>query len=208
MMTLSAASALEDLLSRSNRERRRHQRVKVVLPGRYMLEDRREFECQTIDMSPGGVALAAPERGEEGSRVVVYLNEIGRIEGRVARHTEQGFALSLDASRAKRERLAEQLTWLANRRELGMREDRRHERLTPQRLRSTLILPDGKERWAVIIDLSRSGVALRSDFEPELGASLVIGATLGRVVRKFPGGFALEFVRLIPAEQFGEDTVL
>ena len=32
-------------------ERRRHQRVKVNLLGRYMLADRREFPCQVIDVS-------------------------------------------------------------------------------------------------------------------------------------------------------------
>ena len=35
-------------------ERRRFQRVRVNLLGRYMLADRREFPCQITDMSPGG----------------------------------------------------------------------------------------------------------------------------------------------------------
>ena len=43
-----------------NDERRRHQRVKVNLLGRYMLADRREFPCQVVNMSPGGMALIAP----------------------------------------------------------------------------------------------------------------------------------------------------
>ncbi|MBN8964736.1 MAG: PilZ domain-containing protein, partial [Rhizobiales bacterium] len=38
-------------------ERRRHQRVRVNLLGRYMLVDRREYPCQVINMSPGGMAL-------------------------------------------------------------------------------------------------------------------------------------------------------
>ena len=41
-------------------ERRRHQRVKVDLLGRYMLPDRREFPCQVVDMSPGGISMVAP----------------------------------------------------------------------------------------------------------------------------------------------------
>jgi c-di-GMP-binding flagellar brake protein YcgR len=41
-------------------ERRRFQRVKVHLLGRYMLPDRREFPCQVINMSPGGMAVIAP----------------------------------------------------------------------------------------------------------------------------------------------------
>jgi hypothetical protein len=36
----------------SAEERRRFQRVKVHLLGRYMLPDRREFPCQVINMSP------------------------------------------------------------------------------------------------------------------------------------------------------------
>ncbi|MGH9445331.1 MAG: PilZ domain-containing protein, partial [Terriglobia bacterium] len=38
-------------------ERRRFQRVRVNLLGRYMLADRREFPCQVVNMSPGGMAL-------------------------------------------------------------------------------------------------------------------------------------------------------
>ena len=41
-------------------ERRRHQRVRVNLLGRYMLADRREFPCQVVNMSPGCIALIAP----------------------------------------------------------------------------------------------------------------------------------------------------
>lgn len=47
-------------------ERRRHQRVKVSLVGRYMLADRREFPCQVVDMSPGGIAVIAPVVGKIG----------------------------------------------------------------------------------------------------------------------------------------------
>jgi c-di-GMP-binding flagellar brake protein YcgR len=47
-------------------ERRRHQRVKVSLLGRYMLADRREYPCQITDMSPGGMALIAPVSANPG----------------------------------------------------------------------------------------------------------------------------------------------
>ena len=50
-------------------ERRRFQRVRIDLLGRYMLADRREFPCQVINMSPGGMALIAPVAGNPGERV-------------------------------------------------------------------------------------------------------------------------------------------
>ena len=66
-------------------ERRRFQRVKVHLLGRYMLPDRREFPCQIINMSPGGLALLAPGIGNVGDRVIAYLDHIGRVEGKITR---------------------------------------------------------------------------------------------------------------------------
>src|SRR5579863_6676407 len=121
-------------------ERRRHSRVKVRLPGQFMRENRKEFPCMTIDLSVGGVAFAADERVEIGERIIAYLTHIGRIEGRVVREFQGGFAISMKVPGLKRERLADQLTWLANRQELGMPEDRRHERIRPRSPRTTLIL--------------------------------------------------------------------
>jgi hypothetical protein len=189
-------------------ERRRHQRVKVTLIGRYMLSDRREFPCQTIDMSPGGVALFAPVKGAVAERVVVYLDQLGRIEGVIARHLDNGFALALNVPLKKREKLAEQLTWLANRHALGMPEDRRHERIVPSLIRSSLKLPEGAEYLAKIIDVSLSGVAIHVDAQAPLGTIVAIGQTQGRVVRHFEGGLAVEFLRPLPLDAFDENIVL
>ena len=49
-----------------NEEKRRFQRVRVNLLGRYMLADRREFPCQVLDMSPGGMAIIGPGERHRG----------------------------------------------------------------------------------------------------------------------------------------------
>ena len=121
-------------------ERRRHQRVKVRLTGQFMRQDRREFPCATIDISPGGIAFEAEASGEVGERIIAYLNQIGRVEGTVARHFYGGFAIQMKLPPLKREKLADQLTWLANRQVLGMPEDRRHERIVPRNRHTTLTL--------------------------------------------------------------------
>src|ERR1041385_3364263 len=87
-------------------ERRRHQRVKVNLLGRYMLADRREFPCQVIDMSPGGMALIAPIAGQPGERVIAYVDHLGRLEGKIARHIENGFAMMIEAPLRTRDKRA------------------------------------------------------------------------------------------------------
>ena len=189
-------------------ERRRHQRVSVSLPGRYMLNDTREFPCQTRDMSPGGVALIAPVKGLIGERVVVYLNQIGRIEGAIARFIADGFALRMNFPMLKREKLADQLTWLANRHSLGLKEDRRHERIVPSNTRTTLKIADGREYLARLIDISISGAAVKCDADLTLGAPVTVGTTPGRVVRVFAGGVAVEFQRAFQADAFSADAAL
>jgi hypothetical protein len=89
--------------------------VAVNLLGRYMLENRREFPCQVVDMSPGGMALIAPVSGHEGERVVAYVDRIGRLEGAIARRFANGFAMDFAASDRKRDKLAAQLAGLAHR---------------------------------------------------------------------------------------------
>jgi len=191
-------------------ERRRHSRVKVRLPGQFMRENRQEFPCITIDMSLGGVALAADEPVELAERIVAYLDHVGRVEGRVVRDFLGGFAIAMKLPSLKRDRLADQLTWLTNRQELGMPEDRRHERIRPRRSRTTLILPTGREVMASIVDVSQSGVAvsLASPVAPPVGTPVTVGTTKGHVVRLFPNGLAVEFTRMIPQSDFGEDITL
>ncbi len=189
-------------------ERRRHQRVKIALLGRYMLEDYREFPCQTLDMSPGGLALFVPVKGRLGEKVVAYIDQLGRLQGTIARQFDNGFALQLSMSQVKRERLADQLTWLANRHALGMPEDRRHERLVPNNPRTTLKLTDGREYMVRLIDFSISGCAVLCDVKPPMNTLVKIGNTAGRVVRLFEAGVAIEFTQMFEVEHFDANLTL
>src|SRR5205085_8240956 len=87
-------------------ERRRFQRVEINLLGRYMLSNRREFPCQVANMSPGGMALIAPVAGSVGERVIAYVDHVGRLEGIITRHFENGFAMTVVATSRKRDKLA------------------------------------------------------------------------------------------------------
>src|SRR6516162_2218937 len=126
-------------------ENRKYQRVKVDLLGRYMLEDRREFPCQVVDMSPGNMAVIVPQCGRLGERVVAYIDHIGRLEGMIARIFPSGFSMTIAASQRKRDKLAAQLTWLANRHVLDLPEDRRHQRVAAGDQTTTLMLENGAE---------------------------------------------------------------
>jgi PilZ domain-containing protein len=177
-------------------ERRRHQRVKVNLLGRYMLADRREYPCQVVNMSPGGMALIAPVCGNVGDRVIAYVDHLGRLEGQIARQIQNGFAMTISATARKRDKLAAQLTWLANRHILNLPEDRRHGRFVPKQVMARLIMPNGTNIGVRIIDISVSGAGIATSQRPEIGSHVTLGNIPGRVVRHLEEGFALEFTRL------------
>jgi hypothetical protein len=175
-------------------ERRRFQRVKVHLLGRYMLPDRREFPCQVINMSPGGLALLAPGIGHVGDRVIAYLDHIGRVEGKITRIIDNGFAMTVAATARKRDKLAAQLTWLANRDILNLPEDRRHDRVVPRNPIAIITLEDGTRMTCRIIDLSLSGAAVAAEHRPPLQSLVLLGRVQARVVRNLEEGFAMEFI--------------
>jgi hypothetical protein len=183
----------QGVLSRIVPDRRRYKRITVTLLGRFMRESKEEHPCRLIDISAGGAAVSARVIVPVGERVVAYFDHIGGIEGPVQRKFEGGFAFSITATRHKREKLAAQLTWLANRSELG-EEGRRHERMTPTNGEQTLQLTEGISLTCRVLDVSISGASIATPARPELGSEVLLGKLRARVVRHHSRGFGVEFL--------------
>ncbi|MAS07340.1 MAG: pilus assembly protein PilZ [Ahrensia sp.] len=177
----------------SDHDRRQYQRVTVMLHGRLMLSDRTEHRCRVIDMSPGSAFFETDAVARIGERVIAYVDHIGRLEGKVARVRDDGFALELNTTPRKKAKLAAQLTWLANKHELDLPEDRRHERIQPRNPSGILTLDDGRQYRCRIIDLSVSGAAIEINVRPAIGTQVTLGNMRGQVVRHFEDGIAIEF---------------
>ena len=172
------------------------QSVNVAIFGRYMLQNKQEFPCQVTNVSPGTAFVVCPTPGEPGERVVVYVDHLGRLEGKVLRQFQGGFVMSINATSRKRDKLAATITWLANRHELNLPEDRRHERIQPNGKAAEIKLEDGRLYQARIIDLSLSGAAIELDVRPAIGTLIWLGSMRGRIVRHFDEGVAIEFAIL------------
>lgn len=197
---MHAYQTTQTMAAHTSVEARAFQRVVVNLPGRLMLADLSEFDCKAVDMSPGDVRFQCTAFPKPGERVIAYVDHIGRLEGTVAKLVDHGFVVTLQATERKREKLAAQLTWLANKTALGLPEDRRHERIAPRSTNSELSLDDGRNYSCRIIDLSVSGAAIEIDVRPALGTSVRLGNMRGRVVRHFQEGVAIEFASVLSRE--------
>ncbi len=172
---------------------RAFQRVGINVDGRLMLADHAEYPCMAVEMSPGEVEFTCMGRPRINERVIAYLDHLGRLEGRVVEVGASGFSMQINATDRKREKLAAQLTWIANKHELGLPEDRRHDRLTPRQTKADIVLDDGSRYSCRLMDLSLSGAAVDVDVRPALGTPVHLGSMRGKVVRHFMEGVAIEF---------------
>jgi hypothetical protein len=207
-LSLEAAVATLGVAAAAHRERRKHARTKLELLGRYMIHGRAEYPLQTIDVSAGGAALFAPETGEPGQRVIVYIDEIGRLEGQIVRQIEGGFAVKFEMTSVKRDKLADRITWLANRDLFDDGEKRRDEPLTPIHREAKLVFADGRSLNVSVLEVSLAGAVIESERSPAEGEIVTVGSTRGRVVRVQGEFFAMEFLRLLPADTFDENIRL
>ena len=187
------ASRLEAyILGRVSNERR-HRRIVISLPVRFLAVGGGEHRGLLFDMSPGGVSVTSEIKPAIGSRTVLYIDDIGRVEGDVTRHHLYGFAIRLTSTQNRRDKIAERLIFHANRHRLREEDLRHHERVEMDQA-TKCTMPDGSEISCRILDLSLSGAAIAIEPKPTIGADVSLGRMHGRVVRHFPQGIAIRFL--------------
>mgnify|MGYP000392146450 FL=1 len=161
-----------------------------------MRQNREEYPCQIVNASAGGLAVKAMARLEPHEHVVLYIDTLGRIEGKVVRTFPDGFALQLNASGYKREKIANQLTWLINKDRLASIDDRQHDRFVPKKSRTKLSLEDGTVLDCLVVDISLGGAAVSVHPMPEVGQVVMLGLTRGQVVRHAGNTVSIQFAEI------------
>jgi hypothetical protein len=180
----------------------RQRAVDIAVGGRYSLANwydpqgnRREFACRTSRISPFRMMVSVPVIGKVGDRVTSYFGDFGKLDGLISDTIAGGFLLELAITKGKREQLASKLSWLEKKqKDPTIRDVRAQSRIIPPNPNSSLVLADGSTLGCFVIDYSVSGAAVSADLQPKLGTPLAVGACVGRVVRLFREGFAVNFV--------------
>lgn len=180
------------IAARGAEDRRRWRRVPLSLPGRMFEPAGGEQRCKLIDVSPGGAKLLAKTPPLAGTRVVLMLEGLGRIEGEVRRSGGNWITVSFNAPQRKRDKLADAITWKYNMARLGLEEDRIAPR-RPGRGRAAIRLRDGVVIKADVIDVSITGAAFACLERPRVGERVQVGEMTGTVARILENGFAVHF---------------
>lgn len=180
-----------------------------ALAGRYALTDRRaaddgrvaSYACRLCSISTRMGVFVAPVIGSRGESVVTHFTEFGMLRGTVARALPKGFVMNLSLTDAERDKLGSRITWQKKRVHEQVPDKREYKRIQPREPRTVLILADGRQVPCFVIDISRSGVAVSADLMPPIGTPMALGKLVGRVVRHFDIGFALQFVQLYERDE-------
>ena len=179
-------------------ERRRHERVQVDLGGRLFLPaDGREASCRIVEMSAEGAQVVCEIVPEIGTFAILYVEGFGRFETEVVRAEWDRFAVSLHCSPLKQARVAELLQQINQGGDANHPLLRRHERVDGEGI-AHFTRSSGQIVACEVLDLSLSGVSLKTELKPTVGEIVMIGQMSGRVVRHHESGIAVEFTNAPP----------
>ena len=176
------------------------------LPARLLLAGGDERHCQVAAIDPDSALFLSTEPIAEGTSLVAFIEDIGRVDGTAGEADEQGFWVNFRFMPGHRPRFERHLRWLIRRDHGLAAAERRHTRFEPRDKQSRFTLAGGREQPCEVIDISLSGAGLRSRVKPSVGSPVTLGRMKGRVVRHFEDGFAIEF--LTPLERSDLDSAL
>ena len=188
----------QKVIARALKERRRFRRVHVCFTGRlYIPATQEEAICTVKDISPGDASLMCELKQEPKGRAVIYLDTLGRFEGPIVRGKNGGFVMTFSCSLQKREKLADHLILEMNRHLLSETDLRRYDRVEAAAGSFThFTRSTGEQIRCEVLDLSLTGVSVRTELRPPVGEHILIGHRAGRVARHHAEGIGIEFLGL------------
>jgi hypothetical protein len=77
-----------------------------------MITGGERINCSLTDLSAGGTALRMTHRPDLAHDVILYIEQLGRMRGRIIRHLGEGVAIEFDVEPSRRDRLAQQVLGL------------------------------------------------------------------------------------------------
>lgn len=177
--------------------------------GRYLTAEGRDLPCRVIKMSTTHAAIVGTERGEEGEIVVLHLDNIGMLRGRVSRSLTDGFIIRLYMTERRRQDVRSALQWRAER-ACSSEEMRASPRIVPVNRAVEIWLGASLSVRGLILNISVSGaaIAMKPSETPFQGAPVKTGRRAARVVRLIEKGIAVQFDKPFGWREFDHDIVL
>jgi hypothetical protein len=173
--------------------------AEVTLKGRF-LDQETDIESLCFLVFKGGeeVQIVTTAIPALGSPVLCYTDTVGRITGIVTGTERGGFTLRPTGSEAMLARVYKRLRWLQENGQ-GTNDLRGDTRFVPTQVDTEIrIAGDDVAVKGDIVDVSRSGVRVRTVLALPVGTRVYVGKRGADIVRQLDGEFAARFVIPLP----------
>ena len=196
----SGAPSIFPVTPRRGYDRRRRERRYFETRVRFLTPDGVEHLGALKDISPIGLGIATDQRPALEARVIVYIDRIGRFEGLVVRHDEEGFGVQMLLSDTKLDRLEKAIERFflneypdaeSSDRRVGVNDRRSSGRCSIDLDEIFGVRMDGERFKCSILNISLTGIEVSTPAHLDLGEEVRIGAVRGIVVRSTGRGYAI-----------------
>ncbi len=178
------------------------------LGARCLLSNGSEFACIARHVTMTQAEIHTPQEIAMGAGVVLYLDVLGLVHGRIARPVPGGYILSLNIARERRAIFASRLETAQE--AANLPDQRIAPRIVPVSRDISVIMLNGRQFLGEIADVSRSGVAIKIQPRPAIGVDVAIGRNKRNavVVRHTSDGIAVQFASPLEESDVTEDLIL
>ncbi len=177
-------------------DRRTQKRTRLEVKGSIFIPDKDyEEKCLVLDLSPEGAGLKSACSAPLGTNIVLYVDGLGRFEGKIIRQDRLDIGVQFKYSKSTRERIAELIATYLERGPFISSSMRSRPRVTARKIMHNFVLElaSGQKQACDIIDITFSGASFKADTRPAVGESVMFGKTAAVVVRHTDVGFAVSF---------------
>ena len=179
-----------------SKEQRKHPRIDGDIEASILINGETNAVAQVRDVSAGGIAFHYGDPVALGDQIIARLDGGARLEGDVVRLFDGGFAIALEMSEHKRQRLTETIDRARARgRALDKLNLERRLAARVAGMRQSVVCETADRRIPVrIIDMSLTGVAIETDERLEMDSMVVIGKMRGTVARIEGNRYGIQFL--------------
>lgn len=166
----------------------------LQLTGKFLAMDKQDYPCLVDTMSETHMTFLTVGPAVTNYGFICYMDVVGRVPGTICGRIEGGFKATVNLTEARIARVMERLEWYQNHRQAQQQagEARAHDRQTAH-VQAELRLMNGATYPCEILDVSFSGMAIRTGIEISIGSPISVGSLSGVVVRAEGQNIGIKF---------------
>jgi hypothetical protein len=166
-------------------------RVPVFLPGKLFFGKSAPTNCDVVNVSCAGAAVQCDEESPD-AHGVLYIEHLGRMPVAARRRGSGISGFEFQCTDRRRWELGMAIAQYLTSGVTQLTRQRRRERIAVSDIRITR--PNGEIAHCDALDISSSGMSLKTKLRLPIGERIDIGGMPGRVVRHHASGMAVELV--------------